>query len=163
MATILYLADRGSLEIDGFGFARDGEGDQYLVYKRTGEYALRDYYGRLYLFPDCRVAVSTTARLHPMVLDRYKHPFLFGHEARQDICLRHFLAPKGFSAGNVISALEEGLTTLLYGYNPRLRNGYHSLDPMTQMQRSLNFTDYRIPSDHPDIISGKVEVTNGRT
>jgi len=70
---------------------------------------------------------------------------------------------KEFSAGNVISALEEGLATLYYGYNPRLRNGYHSLDPLTQMRRSLDFMDYRIPPDHPDIVSGKVEVTNART
>jgi hypothetical protein len=163
LATILFLADQGSLETDGFGFLRDGEGDDYVIYKHSGEYALRDYYGRLYLFPDCRVAVSTRGRLHPLVLDRYKHPFLFGDEAGQDICLRQFTAPKEFSAGNVISALEEGLATLYYGYNPRLRNGYHSLDSLTQMRRSLDFMDYRIPPDHPDIVSRKVEVTNART
>ena len=164
LAIILYLADRGSLEIDGFGFLRHGEADDYVIYRRTGAYALRDYYGRLYLFPDCRVAVSTTrGRLHPLVLDRYKHPFLFGYEAGQEICLRHFTAPKEFSAANVIAALEEGLATLYYGYNPRLRNGYHSLDPAMQIRRSLEFTEYRIPSDHSDVVSGKVEVTNART
>jgi hypothetical protein len=164
LAAILYLAEKGTLEIDGFGFFRRGEADDYVIYRRTGAYALRDYYGRLYLFPDCRVAVSTTrGRLHPLVLDRYKHPFLFSYEAGQEICLRHFTAPKEFSAANVIAALEEGLATLYYGYNPRLRNGYHSLDPAMQIRRSLDFTEYRIPSDHPDVVSGKVEVTNART
>jgi hypothetical protein len=67
------------------------------------------------------------------------------------------------SAGNVISALEQGLAALYSGFNPRLRNGYHSLDPLTQIRRSLDFTDYRISPDHPDIVSGKVEVTNART
>ena len=163
LAAILFLADQASLEVDDFGFLRDGEGDDYIIYTHSGEYALRDYYGRLYLFPDCRVAVSTRGRLHPLVLDRYKHPFLFGHEAGQEICVRQFTAPKEFSAGNVIAALEEGLATLYRGYNPRLRNGYHSLDPLTQIRRSLDFTDFRIPPDHPDIISRKVEVTNART
>ena len=163
LATLLFLADQASLEVDGFGFLRERESDDYVIYKHTGEYALRDYYGRLYLFPDCRVAVSTTGRLRPLVLDRYKHPFLFGDEAGQEICLREFATPNEFSARNVISALEQGLAAVYSGYNPRLRNGYHSLDPLTQMQRSLDFTDYRIPPDHPDIVSGKVEVTNART
>jgi hypothetical protein len=163
LATLLFIADQTSFEVDGFGFLRDGESDDYIIYKRSGEYALRDYYGRLYLFPDCRVAVSTGGRLHPLVLDRYKHPFLFGHEAGQELCLREFATGKEFSAGNVISALEQGLAALYSGYNPRLRNGYHSLDPLTQIQRSLDFTSYRIPPDYPDIVSGKVEVTNART
>jgi hypothetical protein len=163
LATILYLADSGSLEIDGFGFFRQVETGDYVIYRHTGAYALRDYFARLYLFPDCRVAVSTRGRLQPLVLDRYKHPFLFGHEAGQEICLRHFLAPQEFSAANVIAALEEGLATLYYGYHPRLRNGYHSLDPLTQMGRSVDFTEYRIPSDHPDIASGTLEVKNGTT
>jgi hypothetical protein len=163
LATILFLADQTSFEVDGFGFLRGGESEDYVIYKRSGEYALRDYYGRLYLFPDCRVAVSTRGRLRPFVLDRYKHPFLFGHEAGQEICLREFTASNEFSAGNVIFALEQGLAALYSGYNPRLRNGYHSLDPLTQMRRSLDFADYRIPPDRPDIVSGKVEVTNART
>ena len=77
--------------------------------------------------------------------------------------LRHFTAPQEFSAANVIAALEEGLATLYYGYNPRLRNGYHSLDPAMQVRRSLDFMEYRIPSDHADVVSEKVEVTNART
>ena len=41
------------------------------------------------------------------------------HEAGQEFCLREFATPKEFSAGNVISALKEGLATLCYryGYN----------------------------------------------
>jgi len=67
------------------------------------------------------------------------------HEAGQELCLREFVTGKEFSAGNVVSALEQGLAALYSGYNPRLRNGYHSLDPLTQIRRSLDFTDYRIP------------------
>jgi hypothetical protein len=163
LATILFLADQTSFEVDGFGFLRERGSGDYVIYKRSGEYALRDYYGRLYLFPDCRVAVSARGRLRPFVLDRYKHPFLFGQEAGQEICLREFAAPKEFSSGDVISALEQGLAALYSGYNPRLRNGYHSLDPLTEIRRSLDFGNYRIAPDHPDIVSGKVEVTNART
>lgn len=85
------------------------------------------------------------------------------HEAGQTICLREFVTGNEFSAGNVISALEQGLAVLYPEYNPRIRNGYHGLDPLTQMRRSLDFMDYCIPLDHPDIVSGKVEVTNART
>lgn len=80
-----------------------------------------------------------------------------------------FVVQSGFlylpllSAGDVTSALEGGLATLYHGYIPRLRNGCHSLDSLTQIRRSLDFMDYRIPSDHPDIVARKVEVTNART
>ncbi|MGI0015460.1 MAG: hypothetical protein ACREBU_18745, partial [Nitrososphaera sp.] len=73
IATLLYIAEKGSLEIDGFGFSRMGLTDEYLIYKHTGEYALKDFYGRIYLFPDCRVAVSTIVPLRPLVIDTYKH------------------------------------------------------------------------------------------
>ena len=39
---LLYIAEKGSLEIDGFGFLRVGSGDDYLIYKRSGEYILKD-------------------------------------------------------------------------------------------------------------------------
>ena len=91
---LLYISEKGSLEIDGFGFSRMGMTDEYVIYKHTGEYALKDYYGRIYLFPDCRVAVSTIVPLKPVVLDTYKHPFLEGHDAGQPICLRGFNPPR---------------------------------------------------------------------
>ena len=157
------------------------------LHKHTGEYALKDFYGRPYLFPDCRIAVSTVVPLKPFVIERYKHPFLEGHDAGQPICLRHLSRSRVFTPANVINALEEGMNALLYGYNSRRRNGYHSLDritrpvrtvdfdddimaadddePMirTRPMRSVHFEDYRISRDHPKIASGWVEITNHHT
>ena len=84
----MYLADKGALEMDGFGCTRLKNGQDYRIYKRTGPYALQDYYGRLYLFPDCRVAATTAGRLRPVVVDRCKHPFLRQDGPGQDIWLR---------------------------------------------------------------------------
>lgn len=187
IATLLYIGEKGSLEIDGFGFCRIGMRDEYLIYKHTGEYALKDFYGRIYLFPDCRVAVSTNIALRPLVIDTYKHPFLEGHDSGQHICLRHFSSPREFTAANAIKAMEEGINALLYGYSSRRRNGYHSLDRMTRHVRTVdsddyimpehedypvistrhvravNFDDFRVSGDHPRIASGQVEITNNHT
>ncbi len=186
LAMLLYISEKGSLEIDGFGFSRMGMTDEYVIYKHTGEYALKDYYGRIYLFPDCRVAVSTIVPLKPVVLDTYKHPFLEGHDAGQPICLRGFNPPRVFTAANVIDALQEGINALLYGYSSRRRNGYHSLDRITRYvgtidsdesiipeedypvistrhARSVSFDDYRVSEDHPNMASGQVEITNNYT
>lgn len=186
LAMLLYIAEKGSLEIDGFGFFRMGMTDEYIIYKHTGEYALQDYYGRNYLFPDCRVGVSTIVPLKPVVLDTYKHPFLEGCDSRQPICLRGYSPPKVFTAANAINALQEGMNALLYGYSSRRRNGYHSLDRTTRYVgtidsddsiipeedypvistryvRTVNFDDYRVTSDHPKIASGQVEITNNYT
>lgn len=184
MRILLHIAEKGALEIDGFGFCRMGAGDEYLIYKHTGEYALKDYYGRLYLFPDCRVAVFTGAGLKPFVVESYKHPFLEGYDSRQGICLRHRTLAKGFSGTAVVEALEEGINALLYGYSSRRRNGYHSLEGIPKRTGSLgfgdsplaaqtgdparrrrhildvDFDDYRIPSDHSRITSGQVAITN---
>ncbi len=184
MAILQHVAETGALELDGFGFLRIGPGEEYLIYKRIGEYALSDYYGRLYLFPGCRVAVSTAASLRPFVVETYKHPFLAGHDSGQAVCLRNFNAPDRFSGTAVVEALEEGINALLYGYSSRRRNGYHSLEgspkrtgrpgfgdplprvPAEEPVRSrphildVDFEDYRVPADHPRIVSGEVEVTN---
>jgi hypothetical protein len=157
---LLYLAEKGSLEIDGFGFFRIGKTREYVIYKRTGEYCLKDYYGRLYLFPDCRVAISTAHRLKPVVLEKYKHPFLRRYTPGQDICLRHFTPPQSFTAAAAITALEEGVNALFYGYNCRRRNGYHSLDRLPQEERRVDFEDYRVGPDHPKIASWQVEIKN---
>lgn len=191
VAILLYIAEKGSVEIDGFGFSRIGMSDEYLIYKRTGEYALKDFYGRLYLFPDCRVAVSAVIPSRPFVIETYKHPFLEGFDAGQQICLRDFTPPKVFTAASVIKALEEGINALLYGYSSRRRNGYHSLDratphvhgtdldedldeeitsefeegPLGRRRRvpSVHFDDCRVPRDHPKIASGEVEIANDYT
>ncbi len=157
---LAYLAEKGSLEIDGFGFSRLRAKNEYRIYKRTGVYALKDFYGRPYIFPDCRVAVSTLSWLKPFVIEHYKHPLLRRHGSGQEICVpKDFQPSLTFSAANVIRALEAGINALYYGYNARRRNGYHSLDRITEV-RFLDFDDYRVPRDHPKIISGEVEVKN---
>ncbi|MFZ5450983.1 MAG: hypothetical protein ACOZF2_03780 [Thermodesulfobacteriota bacterium] len=157
---LLFLAAKGSLEIEGFGFFRIGKSGEYVIYKRTGEYALKDYYGRPYLFPDCRVAIATAGRLRPLVLEKYKHPFLRRHAPGQDICLQHFTPPPAFNATAAVTALNEGVNALFYGYNYRRRNGYHSLDRLPLEERLVDFEDYRIDPDHPKISSGQVEIKN---
>jgi hypothetical protein len=144
IAMLLYIAKKGSLEIDGFGFTRIGRGDEYLIYKHTGEYILRDYYARPYLFPNCRVAIATNGVIKPIVIERYKHPFLQGHESGQEICMRGFTPRNTFTADNIIEVLEEGVNALLYGYDSRRRNGHYSLDRTTRHVRSVDFDDYRV-------------------
>jgi hypothetical protein len=145
IAILLYLADTGFLEIDGFGFTRNNSHTgEYFVFKRTGEYVLKDYYARCYLFPDCRVAVSTYSPFRPFVIEKYKHPFLLNHKTRQEICMKNFVPSNELEAKNVIRTLEEGLTAMLYGYNGRKRNGYHSLDKMWVHIPTIDFEDYRI-------------------
>lgn len=187
VALLLYIAEKGGLEIDGVGFSRMGLSDEYLMYKHTGEYALKDYYGRVYLFPDCKVGVSTILPLRPIVIDAYKHPFLEGDGPGQAICLVSFAPPRDFTARSAIVALEEGINALLYGYSGRRRNGYHSLDRLKRSMppagwdddtkgedvedplipkrfvATVNFEDYRIAREHPKIASGRVEVTNQHT
>lgn len=163
LAALLYLRDQGSLEVDGFGFSRVGKGREYRVYKRTGPYALQDFYGRPYLFPDCRVAVTTLGRLRPVVVEHYKHPFLRHHGPGQEICLGSESRPLNFSAPNAIQVLEAGLNALFYSYDHRRRNGYHSLDEPPGKLRQVHFDDYRLPPDHPLILSGQVEVKNRAT
>ena len=144
MDILLYVAQKGSLEINGFGFTRIGTSDDYLIYKRTGEFRLKDYYGRSYLFPDCRVAVPTFSPFKPVVMEKYKHPFLYAHDSGQEICMHGFYPPQQFSAENAIHLLEEGINALLYGYDARRRNGYHSLDRTREFVRTVEFEDYRI-------------------
>jgi hypothetical protein len=157
---LIYLTEKGALEIDGFGFSRlRGEHD-YRIYKRTGVYALKDFYGRPYIFPDCRVAVSSVARLKPFVIEPYKHPLLRRHGSGQEICLpKDFQPSLTFSAANVIQSLEAGLNALYYGYNARRRNGYHSLDRI-HLEQVINFDDLKVPPDHPGIVSGEIEIKN---
>jgi len=143
-AIYLYIAARGTIEIDGFGFAKLKLPKEYLVYKRTGEYILQDYYGRRYLFPDCRVAISTHTPLRPFVIDKYKHPFLRGFQANQEICMKALELPAKPTAKTIVRALEEGVTALLYGYDARRRNGYHSLDKTYVYIPTIVFEEYRL-------------------
>ena len=149
--------------MDGFGFTRLKKGQDYRIYKRTGPYVLQDFHGRLYFFPDCRVAVTTMGRLRPVVVEHYKHPFLRRHGPGQVICLGPESQNLFFSAKNAIQVLEEGINTLLYSYETRRRKGYHRLDVLPGKMRLVDFEDYRIPPDHPLIVSGEVEVKNRAT
>ena len=143
IAAMLYITDTGALEIEGFGFTKNDSHNEYLVYKRTGTYTLKDYYARSYHFPDCRVAISTYAPLWPFVMEKYKHPFLLRYKAGQEICMKDFRPPDELSAKNIIHVLEEGLTALRFGYDARRRNGYHSLDKTWVHIPTIDFEDYR--------------------
>ncbi|HUV77080.1 MAG TPA: hypothetical protein VMW06_03375 [Desulfobacterales bacterium] len=145
IAVLLYIADAGAMEIDGFGFIMNNAyRGEYLVYKRTGDYILKDYYARSYLFSDCRVAVSTYTPFRPFVIEKYKHPFLLAHKAGQEICMKDFVPSNELTAKNVIRTLEEGLTAMRYGYDGRKRNGYHSLDKTWVHIPTIDFEDCRI-------------------
>jgi len=144
IATLLYIAETGSFEIDGFGFTRIDSSDEYLIYKRTEDYILKDYYAQSYRFPSCSVAVATMRPFRPLVLEHYKHPFLPGHAPKQEICLREYNWPEEFSAENIVRLLEAGINALLYGYDARRRNGYHSLDRTWQYIQTIGFDEYRV-------------------
>ena len=108
IAILLYIADTGSLEIDGFGFIRhNAYKREYLIYKRTEAYVLKDYYARSYLFPECRVTVSTYSPFRPFVMEKYKHPFLLDHKSGQEICIKDFVPSNELTAKNIIRTLEE--------------------------------------------------------
>ncbi len=156
---LLWVLSRGSLEVEGFGFLRRASDGAVVIYKRTGRYALRDYYNRLYLFSDCRVAV-TSQDLWPVVMECYKHPLLPRHQPWQRICLGRSPAGRAFTAPHIIQSLEDGLNALYYGYDARKRNGYHSLDHFPGFQRDIHFDDLRIPSDDPRCLSGEIPITN---
>ncbi len=145
IAVLLYIADAGAMEIDGFGFIMNNAyKGEYLIYKSTGDYILKDYCARSYLFPDCRVAVSTYTPYRPFVIEKYKHPFLLGYKAGQEICMKDYVPSNELTAENVIRTLEEGLTAMCYGYDGRKRNGYHSLDKTWVHIPTIDFEDYRI-------------------
>ena len=98
--------------------------------------------------------------MNPVVIEYYKHPFLFGHDSWQKLCMRRTQSYNLFTAENAINALEEGINSLLYGYDHRRRNGYHSLDRLPMPGGLINFDDYRVQKDHPKIVSGEVRITN---
>lgn len=160
-ALLLFLKETGFFEMRGAGFFRDRKTSEYYVYVRTGQYALKDYQGRIYLFPDCRVAVPARGPTVPYVAEKYKHPFLWGNAPFQKICVTEEFVPDWkFSASGAIRALEEGIDALFHGYNARRGNGYHRLDGMRIDRNSIVFDDLRIPRDDPRIVSGELEVKN---
>ena len=161
LAVLLTAAARGAVELDGCGCFPDSQRTgEYWIYLRTGDYVLQDYFGRPYLFPDCRVAISTGGPWHPIVLERYKHPLLRRFAKRQKICLTNYQPGGEFSAAAAIRALEEGLNALFYGYNSRKRNGYNSLDEFGRHLSVVDFEDWRLSQDDLRILRGELEVNN---
>ncbi len=161
-AFMLYVFTRGALEVDGFGFFHRAFDGALVVYKRTGRYALMDYYHRLYLFPDCRVAVSPLD-LWPVVVEKYKHPLLARHQPWQRICLGRAPQGRSWTAANIFRSIEDGLNALYYGYDARKRNGYHSLDQLPGSDREVHFEDLRIPGDETSRLLENIPVTNAWT
>ncbi|ROQ90825.1 hypothetical protein [Desulfosoma caldarium] len=161
-ALMLYVLTRGALEVNGFGFFHRPFDGALVVYKRTGRYALMDYYQRLYLFPDCRVAVSSVD-LWPVVVEKYKHPLLARYQPWQRICLGH--APRGrtFNARDIFRSIEDGLNALYHGYDARKRNGYHSLEGLSAIEREINFDDLRVSAQDARRLSENIPVTNAWT
>jgi hypothetical protein len=158
LAAMLYLKDVRNFEFENFGFEKQ-EG-YYLTYVKLKEYALKDFDGRIYLFPPCRVGTCVTfsGEVHkPIVVDRYKHPFLEDYAQKQTICIVNFEL-KGNTAGKrVISAIEQGISTLLYGYySSNNFRGYHRLDGSGM----ISFSEYEISKDDPRIKSGEIAITN---
>jgi hypothetical protein len=161
LAALLTIAAGGAVEADGFGcFADRQHPGEYWVYLSTGDFVLQDYFGRLYLFPDCRVAVSTAGPWQPLVLEAYKHPLLRRFAPRQQICLNDYHPAREFSAGAISRALEEGVNALFYGYNSRKRNGYNSLDRFSRHQSVVDFEDWRISQEDARVLRGEVEIKN---
>ncbi len=161
IAVLLFAQETGAMELNGSGFFRKKDTGEYYVYARTGQYALKDYYDRIYLFADCRVGVSTFGPMVPYVVEKYKHPFLLGYEPFQKICVRGDFTPDWeFSAAGAIQAIEEGISALFHGYNNRRGNGHHRLDAMWMENNSIVFDDLRIPRDDPRIVSGQIEIKN---
>lgn len=157
-ALMLYVLTQGALEVKGFGFFHRPFDGALVVYKRTGRYALMDYYRRLYLFPDCRVAVSTMD-LWPVVVEKYKHPLLPRHQPWQRICLGHPPRGRTFSAPEIFQSIEDGLNALYHGYDARKRNGYHSLDRLSAMEREIHFDDLRVSAQDARLLEN-IPVTN---
>jgi hypothetical protein len=161
LASILFLKDAGDFEFENFGFEKQ-EGC-YLTYVKLKEYALKDFDGRIYLFPPCRVGtcVTLSGEVHePIVVDRYKHPFLESYAQKQKICIVDFEL-KGDTIGKrIISAIEQGISTLLYGYYSRDFIGYRYLDGTTRRGPEISFSEYRISEDDPRIKSGEITITN---
>jgi hypothetical protein len=161
LAVLLSAAARGAVELEGCGCCPDSQhAGEYWIYLRSGDYVLQDYFGRPYLFPDCRVAISTAGPWHPIVLERYKHPLLRRFEKGQQICLTDYQPDGEFSGPGVIRALEAGLNALFYGYNSRKRNGYNSLDGFGRHLSVVDFEDWRLSQDDLRVLRGELEVKN---
>lgn len=157
IATLLFLQNKHSFEFGGVGFEKGTESSTeygYTVYVHTGEYALQDFDGSVYLMGDCKVSISTQD-LWPRVMGRYNnryiHPFL-NRNGGSSLCITDYQAPHRFTGENAIKALTTGLNTVFYGYmHTPFFHPYDKLD-------SGRYT--RISENDPRIKSGKIEIKN---
>ncbi len=151
IATLLCLQDQKEFEIEDFGFLSNG--GRHTLYLKTGEYALRDFDGRVYLFPPCKVGVVISeGELYsqPHFLDpEYRHPF------GNDICIHNGYKQGKDKTENIINALEAGIKTVLFGYIDNVRNHQPRSGYL-----SSNFSRYLVSEDNPKIKSGRVKITN---
>jgi len=160
LALLLYFKNVKHFSIENFGFEK--EESKYLVYVKLKEYALQDFDGQIYLFPPCKVGtyVSLTEISNPIVIDKYKHPFLRDYASNQRICIKDFEI-KGDTLGEkIISVLEQGISTLLYGYFSTDFEGYRYLNGKDRYGPTLSFDEYKIKEDDPRIKSGEIIITN---
>jgi hypothetical protein len=163
LAAMLYFKDAGNFEFENFGFEKRKDG--YLAYVKIKEYALEDFEdGRIYLFPPCRVGTYVTFSgevNQPIVVDRYKHPFLKDYAPEQMICIMKFKLEGNTLSKRVINAIEQGISTLLYGYYPRDHVGYRRLNGRSDSGHApMSFSEYEISKDDPKIKSGEIAITN---
>jgi hypothetical protein len=151
IATLLFLQEKRSFEMEGFGFIRNERGStpDYTVYVHTGEYALKDFNGNVHPMGDCKVAISTQ-NMWPNVMSPYHHPFLSGSGGQ--LCIVGFRPPERFNGENAVSALTTGLDTVFYGYIKK--SDFHP-------HNHLEGGDYpRISENDPRIKSGEIEIKN---
>jgi hypothetical protein len=167
IAALLYLKEAERFELENFGFIREHDAT-YTIYKKLEPYALREFNGDVYLFPECIVGFNVPSSTNvgvpiPLVLNEYKHPFLPGHSEHQKICIRDFRNTEEKPNERIITALNMGVDTILYGYFNQIGFfGFHSLDGRvhnTQYHHST-FGEYRISEDDPRIKNGTVVITN---
>ncbi|MBU0666920.1 MAG: hypothetical protein ABIC91_08605 [Nanoarchaeota archaeon] len=161
--TALDYIQQNGIELDGFGIKPYGS--EWIVFVNTGEYALKDFDGRIYAFPNASVAVRISNKTinDPRVLNNYKHPFLSAHCSDQKICTGNTCSPTNYSSKNLVTALSIGVNTLLYGYfNKEHFGGYNSLDGKIHHGngRYIDFENYHVSPNNPKIKSGKINITN---
>ncbi|MEM5868814.1 MAG: hypothetical protein QXL09_02590 [Candidatus Aenigmatarchaeota archaeon] len=157
IATLLWLQSQSQFEFDDFGFLKYSDGGGYTVYiKIDEEYALRDFDGKIYLFPPCKVAVNVNASgfSKPFVLGKYSHPFIkYFDQLDQPICIGNAEIRGNTKAEKIKNALEIGKNVLLYGYI----NSSGNFRPHFYLNK---FSSNLISEKDPRIKSGKVKITN---
>ncbi|MEM4641097.1 MAG: hypothetical protein QXW65_01085 [Candidatus Pacearchaeota archaeon] len=167
IATLLWLQEQNQFELDDFGFCKRSYGyisndngdpignEGHTVYLKIEKYALRDFDGKVYLFPACKVGVHIDYQnlYGPLVLGNYEHPFLKYQKNDQKICIGNAKIEGNTKAERIKNMLEIGKNVLLYGYfnDSKEFKPYHRLN---------KFPHREISENDPQIKSGKIKITN---